>query len=121
VSHAVARCGPETFLYAFRVGHCFHCTLAVATGFPACFLNPLASFLSMPNLPCTHQTAAILLRKLSSYTAGQLAQVTALWVTHRLEELDWADSVSYMDQGRILFSGPPDQAREYLRRLGAHV
>ncbi|EIE19028.1 P-loop containing nucleoside triphosphate hydrolase protein [Coccomyxa subellipsoidea C-169] len=48
-------------------------------------------------------------------------QVTALWVTHRLEELEWADSVSYMDQGRIQFTGSPKEASEYLRRLGAHV
>lgn len=50
-----------------------------------------------------------------------LMQVTALWVTHRLEELEWADSVSYMDQGRILFNGSPIEAQAYLRRLGAHV
>ncbi|BDA49405.1 Energy-coupling factor transporter ATP-binding protein Ecf [Coccomyxa sp. Obi] len=48
-------------------------------------------------------------------------QVTALWVTHRLEELDWADSVSYMDQGCIQFSGSPRDAASYLKRLGAHV
>ena len=49
------------------------------------------------------------------------AQVTALWVTHRLEELEWADRVSYMDNGRIQFSGTPREAMVYLTRLGAHV
>ncbi|KAL4419561.1 hypothetical protein ABPG77_003587 [Micractinium sp. CCAP 211/92] len=49
------------------------------------------------------------------------AGVTALWVTHRLEELDYADSVSYMDGGRIAFSGSPDEMRAYMRRLGALV
>ena len=49
------------------------------------------------------------------------AQVTALWVTHRLEELQWADRVSYMDNGRIQFSGSPQEAMAYLKRLGAHV
>lgn len=48
-------------------------------------------------------------------------QVTAMWVTHRLEELDWADSVSYMDGGRIHFSGSPREAATYLKRLGAHI
>lgn len=48
-------------------------------------------------------------------------QVTALWVTHRLEELEWADSVSYMDRGRIQFTGSPREAADYLTRLGAHV
>lgn len=48
-------------------------------------------------------------------------QVTALWVTHRLEEIGWADSVSYMDEGRIQFTGSPQEATRYLRRLGAPV
>lgn len=47
--------------------------------------------------------------------------VTALWVTHRLEELRWADAVSYMDQGRVVFTGSPKQAQAYMRQLGAHV
>lgn len=55
------------------------------------------------------------------YRLYVIMQVTALWVTHRLEELEWADSVSYMDQGRIQFTGSPKEASEYLRRLGAHV
>lgn len=49
------------------------------------------------------------------------SQVTALWVTHRLEELEWADRVSYMDDGRIQFSGTPQDAKVYLEKLGAHV
>jgi ABC-type transport system involved in cytochrome bd biosynthesis fused ATPase/permease subunit len=48
-------------------------------------------------------------------------QVTALWVTHRLEELAWADGVSYMDAGRIQFSGSPQEAVRRLRGLGARV
>ena len=47
--------------------------------------------------------------------------MTALWVTHRLEELEWADRVSYMYNGRIHFSGTPQEAASYLRKLGAHV
>ena len=48
-------------------------------------------------------------------------QVTALWMTHRLEEPEWADRVSYMDDGRIQFSGTPQEAASYLRKLGAHM
>ena len=32
---------------------------------------------------------------------GDWAQVTALWVTHRLEELAFADAASFMDNGRV--------------------
>ncbi len=34
------------------------------------------------------------------------AQVTALWVTHRLEELAFADAASFMDDGRIQVCRP---------------
>ncbi|PSC74300.1 ABC transporter I family member chloroplastic [Micractinium conductrix] len=53
--------------------------------------------------------------------AAPAAPVTALWVTHRLEELEYADSVSYMEGGRIAFSGSPAEMRQYMRRLGAVV
>lgn len=49
------------------------------------------------------------------------AGVTALWVTHRLEELEFADSVSFMEGGRISFSGSPREMRGHLRSLGAKV
>eukprot|EP00197_Chlamydomonas_leiostraca_P002075 CAMPEP_0202858368 /NCGR_PEP_ID=MMETSP1391-20130828/935_1 /ASSEMBLY_ACC=CAM_ASM_000867 /TAXON_ID=1034604 /ORGANISM="Chlamydomonas leiostraca, Strain SAG 11-49" /LENGTH=280 /DNA_ID=CAMNT_0049537283 /DNA_START=193 /DNA_END=1035 /DNA_ORIENTATION=+ len=45
--------------------------------------------------------------------------VTAIWVTHRFEELAYADSASYMEDGRVVFSGKPDEIRGYLRKLGA--
>jgi energy-coupling factor transporter ATP-binding protein EcfA2 len=47
--------------------------------------------------------------------------ITALWVTHRLEELQWADTASYMDEGRIQFSGPAKDVAAYMRRLGART
>jgi energy-coupling factor transporter ATP-binding protein EcfA2 len=47
--------------------------------------------------------------------------VTALWVTHRLEELEYADGVSVMDRGKVVFSGAPREARELMRELGAVV
>lgn len=48
-------------------------------------------------------------------------QVTALWVTHRLEELKWADAASFIDEGQVKLSGPPDRVFHHLRNLGAHM
>ena len=43
-----------------------------------------------------------------------------LQVTHRLEELQWADTASYMEQGKIQFSGPAQEVAKYMKSLGAH-
>jgi energy-coupling factor transporter ATP-binding protein EcfA2 len=51
--------------------------------------------------------------------AAAAAPVTAVWVTHRLEELGAADAVSLLEGGRVVFTGPPAAARAALRRLGA--
>lgn len=40
--------------------------------------------------------------------------VTAVWVTHRLEELEYADAVSVMEDGRIKVTGTPQEARAAL-------
>lgn len=42
-----------------------------------------------------------------------------LQVTHRLEELEWADTASYMDQGRIQFTGAAKDVAQYMRSQGA--
>ncbi|KAG2442970.1 hypothetical protein HXX76_003044 [Chlamydomonas incerta] len=47
--------------------------------------------------------------------------VTAIWVTHRFEELQFADAASYMENGRVVFTGTPDEAKAYMRKLGAPV
>ena len=47
-------------------------------------------------------------------------RVTALWVTHRLEELDWADGASFIEDGRVTVSGSPNDVRRHLKQLGAH-
>jgi energy-coupling factor transport system ATP-binding protein len=47
--------------------------------------------------------------------------VTAIWVTHRFEELEYADSASYMADGKIAFTGSPGRMRDFLRSLGAPV
>ena len=48
-------------------------------------------------------------------------RVLGAQVTHRLDELDWADAASYMDGGSIAVSGSVARVRQHLRRLGAPV
>lgn len=48
-------------------------------------------------------------------------RVSALWVTHRLDELRAADSASLMEGGRIVATGDPREVAEELRRRGAVV
>jgi len=40
-------------------------------------------------------------------------KVTAVWVTHRLEELRYCDRAAYMDGGRVVFEGTGGEVREY--------
>lgn len=47
--------------------------------------------------------------------------VTAIWVTHRFEELEYADSASYMEDGQLVFTGTPAELKVYLKKLGATV
>lgn len=49
------------------------------------------------------------------------SDVTAIWVTHRFEELDYADAASYMSEGKVVFTGRPARMKEFLRKLGAPV
>ena len=42
--------------------------------------------------------------------------VTALWVTHRLEELDYADGAVYMENGTAVLSGSVAIVKEFLKR-----
>ncbi|XP_057832070.2 ABC transporter I family member 10 isoform X2 [Cryptomeria japonica] len=42
--------------------------------------------------------------------------VTALWVTHRLEELEYADGAIYMENGTVVKSGSVGGVRKYIRR-----
>jgi energy-coupling factor transport system ATP-binding protein len=48
-------------------------------------------------------------------------RVTALWVTHRLEELQWADAASFIDEGQVKISGSPQRVLDHMRRLGAQA
>ncbi|WP_448596359.1 energy-coupling factor ABC transporter ATP-binding protein [Thermoleptolyngbya sp.] len=38
--------------------------------------------------------------------------MTALWVTHRLDELNYADGAFFMEQGRIVESGDPQRLKQ---------
>lgn len=42
--------------------------------------------------------------------------VTALWVTHRLEELDYADGAVYMENGRVVLSGSVEDVKRYIHK-----
>lgn len=39
----------------------------------------------------------------------------------RFEELDYADAASYMEDGRVVFTGSPQQMKARLRAMGAAV
>ncbi|CAM6105256.1 unnamed protein product [Calypogeia fissa] len=41
--------------------------------------------------------------------------VTALWVTHRLEELEYADGAAYMENGRVVLSGSVADIKKHIQ------
>ena len=46
--------------------------------------------------------------------------LTALWVTHRLEELDYCDGAFLLEQGKLVDSGDPERMRQRLMREIIH-
>jgi energy-coupling factor transport system ATP-binding protein len=44
-------------------------------------------------------------------------KLTALWVTHRLEELDYCDGAILLDKGEIVAKGNPDLLKQRFTRL----
>lgn len=40
--------------------------------------------------------------------------VTVLWVTHRLEELDYADGAVYMEDGRVVMHGDASSIMSFI-------
>jgi energy-coupling factor transport system ATP-binding protein len=42
--------------------------------------------------------------------------LTALWVTHRLEELNYCDGAILLEQGKVVQSGAPSDVKERLQR-----
>lgn len=45
--------------------------------------------------------------------------LTALWVTHRLDELDYCDGAFLLEAGRVVDSGNPDRLKQRLMRVQA--
>lgn len=43
--------------------------------------------------------------------------ITALWVTHRLVELDYCDRAILLEQGRVAAQGAPEQVKQALKNL----
>ncbi|MEM8614846.1 MAG: ABC transporter ATP-binding protein [Cyanobacteria bacterium P01_H01_bin.105] len=43
--------------------------------------------------------------------------ITALWVTHRLVELDYCDLAILLEQGRVATQGAPEQVKQTLQNL----
>jgi len=46
-------------------------------------------------------------------------EVAALWVTHRLEELKYADGAIYMDDGRIVMQGDVPSVSAFVKEKQA--
>ncbi|KAB2033674.1 hypothetical protein ES319_D04G035600v1 [Gossypium barbadense] len=42
-------------------------------------------------------------------------EVTALWVTHRLEELEYADGAVYMEDGRVIMHGDAASINKFIK------
>lgn len=48
--------------------------------------------------------------------------VTALWVTHRLEELEYADGAVYMEDGRVVMHGDVAGVLDFIKaRQAAYI
>ncbi|NEQ53779.1 MAG: ABC transporter ATP-binding protein [Leptolyngbya sp. SIO3F4] len=47
----------------------------------------------------------------------KLQGITALWVTHRLVELDYCDRAILLEQGKVTTAGAPEHVKEALQRL----
>ncbi|GAU19599.1 hypothetical protein TSUD_304120 [Trifolium subterraneum] len=48
--------------------------------------------------------------------------VTALWVTHRLEELEYADGAIYMEDGKVVMHGDVTSIRSFIEdRQSAYI
>lgn len=47
-------------------------------------------------------------------TLGNSKEITALWVTHRLEELKYADGAVYMENGKVVMYGDAFNVRDFV-------
>ncbi len=51
-------------------------------------------------------------------TKGE-TKVTAVWVTHRIDELAHADYAAYMEDGKVVTTGTAQNVERFLRTVGA--
>lgn len=47
--------------------------------------------------------------------------ITALWVTHRLEELDYCDRALILEQGKVTKEGTPQTLKQYVMNLAENL
>lgn len=52
-------------------------------------------------------------------SVGSSKDVTALWVTHRLEELEYADGAIYMEDGRVIMCGDASRIMDSIEAMKA--
>jgi energy-coupling factor transport system ATP-binding protein len=46
--------------------------------------------------------------------------ITALWVTHRLDELDYSDRAFILEEGKITKQGSPQELKNYVTSVTSH-
>lgn len=80
---------------------------ALAEACQVLLLDELTTFLDQ-----TDQMGVIKAVKSSLQNSGE---VTALWVTHRLEELEYADGAVYMEDGRVVTHGGAAHVMEFIK------
>lgn len=83
---------------------------ALAEGSRVLLLDELTTFLDQGD-----QVAV--LEAIREVVGGE-GGVTALWVTHRLEELSYADGAAYMEGGRVVVSGEVEEFRAEMSTKG---
>ncbi|KAL2347234.1 hypothetical protein Fmac_001234 [Flemingia macrophylla] len=87
---------------------------ALAEACKVLLLDELTTFLDE-----TDQVGVIKAVRNSVDTSGE---VTALWVTHRLEELDYADGAIYMEDGKVVKQGDAASIRSFIEtRQSAYI
>ncbi|KAL4564747.1 hypothetical protein LXL04_028817 [Taraxacum kok-saghyz] len=60
------------------------------------------------------QTDQIGVIKAVKKTLSSCEDVSALWVTHRLEEMEYADGAVYMEDGRVVMHGKPSTIMDFI-------
>ncbi|KAL3499992.1 hypothetical protein ACH5RR_039085 [Cinchona calisaya] len=55
-------------------------------------------------------------------TLASSEEITALWVTHRLEELEYADGAVYMEEGKVIMHGDASSIMDFIEaRQAAYI